>query len=133
MESDSESHTECRCLSRRRRLNPCFNGTGFRALKMSNSSLLRTGLNPCFNGTGFRVAKTYAIVFAIFVLILVLMELDSEQVCLPKNGKFILGLNPCFNGTGFRGLLETLSQKETMSLNPCFNGTGFRALYLQFS
>ena len=61
------------------------------------------------------------------------MELDSEQVCLPKNGKFILGLNPCFNGTGFRGLLETLSQKETMSLNPCFNGTGFRALYLQFS
>ena len=81
MELDSET-TYWICWSFQWSLNPCFNGTGFRA-KCSNLKSTCSGcLNPCFNGTGFR-------------------ERFRKKFLL-----LLSCLNPCFNGTGFRELFE---------------------------
>ena len=42
------------------------------------------GLNPCFNGTGFRVELILGWQRKVLVLILVLMELDSESYLRKK-------------------------------------------------
>ena len=60
-------------------LNPCFNGIRFRAMILERSVKPSDCLNPCFNGIRFREVSNMFRKVLCNVLILVLMESDSEE------------------------------------------------------